>query len=59
MSIFHVGLEGVEVFTEMTADVAHNRRSFTVILLHMVIQSFFYFELLAARIARVVVVARV
>lgn len=47
----------MEVFAEVTADVAHDRRSFAVILLHMVIQGLLYLELLAARVARVVVVA--
>lgn len=55
--ILHMSLEGVEVLAEVTADIAHYRRSFAVILLHMVIQGLFYLELLAARVARVIIVA--
>lgn len=59
MPIFHVSLESVKILAEVTADVAHDRRSFAVVLLHVVIQGLLYFELLAARIARVIVIARV
>lgn len=59
MPVLHVSLEGVEVLAEVTADVAHDRRGFAVILLHVVIQGLLYLELLAARVARVIVIARV
>lgn len=56
MPVLHVSLEGVEVLAEVTADIAHDRRSFAMILFHVMIQGLLYLELLAARVARVVVV---
>lgn len=58
MPILHVSLESVEVLAEMTTDVAYDRRSFTMVLFYVVIQGLFYFKLLAACIACVVIVAR-
>jgi len=58
MPILHVSLKSMEILAEMTADVANNRRSFTVVLLHVVIQGLLYFELLATCVTRVVIVAR-
>lgn len=54
-----MGFESVEVLAEVTADVAHDRRSSAVILFHMVIQSFLNLEFLAAGVACIVVIARV
>lgn len=59
VSVLHVGFEGVEILTEMTADVAHDRRCFAVILLHVMIQGFLDLELFTAGLARVIVVVRV
>lgn len=58
VSILHMSLKSVEVLAEVTANVAHDRRSFAMVLLHVMIQGLLYLELLAARVARVVVVAR-
>lgn len=59
VSVLHVGFEGVKIFTEMTADVAHDWRCFAVILLHVMIQGFLDLELLAAGFTCVIVVVRV
>jgi len=59
VSVLHMRFESMEVLAKVTANVAHDRRSSAVILFHMMIQSFLDFKLLAAGIARVIVIARV
>lgn len=59
VSVLHMGFESVKVLAEMTADVTHDWRCFAVILLHVMIQGLLDLELLAASVARVIVVARV
>lgn len=59
VTVLHVGLQRVEVLAEVAADLADDRRRVAVILLHVVIQRLLYLELLAALVARVLVVARV
>lgn len=59
VSVLHVGLQRVQIFTEMTANVAHYGRCVAVILFHVVIQRFLDFELLAASVAGEVVAGRV
>lgn len=59
VSVLHVGLQSVEILAEMAADVAHYWRCIAVVLLHVMIQRFLYLELLAAGVAREIVVGRV
>lgn len=57
--VLDVGLEGVQVLAEVTANVADDRRRAAMVLLHVVVQRLLDLELLAAGVARVVVAARV
>lgn len=59
VSVLHMGLQRVEILAEMAAHVAHYWRCVAVVLFHVMIQRFLYLELLAARVAREIVVARV
>lgn len=59
MPVLHVGLQSVEILAEVAAHVAHYRRCVAVVLLHVMVQRFLYLELLAARVAGEIVIARV
>jgi len=59
MPVLHMRLQRVEVLAEVAAHVAHDWRRAAVILLHVMVQGLLDLELLAAGIARVVVIARV
>lgn len=59
VSVLHVSLQSVQILTEMSANVADDRRCSAVILFNVMIQRFLDLELFATGIARVIVAAGV